>query len=330
MIPFRSAPIKLSDQALFEDNNLPNRVQLLRTGRFYYKGKPVEVAQEHFESMIKNFSEGVRGIDLMVDQKHDTEGEASAWFEELYTEKEGTQLWAKVRWTDVGKTAVLSERYRYLSADFDFEYRDNESLVDYGATLLGAGLTNRPVVKHMKPVMQLSESNQKYQEKEEMEELQKQIDALKALVEKLVSSAAEKPKLMEDDSAEMEAKEAAFAEKEVKFAEKEKKMGLEANFNKMFADGKVVEAQRESFLTGDMVKFSELATEMHAKNAGGQGKEKEEKEETKFTKETVETEISRLAEEKMASNTNVTFSEATQEVLIENKELSEVYNSIFA
>ena len=84
-----------------------------------------------------------------------------------------------------------------MSPDFTFNYVDNETLNEYGPTLFGAGLTNRPVIKNMEPVIQLSEElNMDLEQK--VLELEGIINQLKAELEKLKSRS-------EDDSAMMEA-----------------------------------------------------------------------------------------------------------------------------
>lgn len=327
MKTLRSVPIRFSDQALYEENNLPQTVQLLRAGKFFHEGQEIEVKESHLEQMVVNFNEKVRGIDLMIDYSHNSEGEAAAWIDSVYLSEDKRELWAKVLWTDGGKDAVLSHKYRYLSADFNFNYVNNENLSEHGPTLFGAGLTNRPVVKNMQPVIQLSESNQ-YEEKEDMEELQKQIDDLKAAIEVMKGAMEDikKPELAEDKKdEEMMAKEAKLAEREKELNEKQQFMEKEAKFNALFAENKVVEAQRKPFLEGDMVKFSELASELNTKPAGNGGTEGKKKEEEI---EDAEARVIELAEKKVKED-KVTLSEGIQSVLRENKELAEKYQAKF-
>ena len=72
---------------------------------------------------------------------------------DIYLSENGEELWATVDWTEGGEKSVRRKEYRYLSADFQFNYTDNETLQEYGPTLFGAGLTNRPVVKGMAPTI---------------------------------------------------------------------------------------------------------------------------------------------------------------------------------
>lgn len=325
---FRASPIKLSDAA-FADNQIPERVQLLRSGKYFHHGKEIEVSKDDLDKMVHNFQEGVRGIDLMIDYGHNSEGEAAAWVKNVYVEEkeDGHELWAEVVWTDGGKDSVLSKRYRYISADFHFNYTDNESLSEYGPTLFGAGLTNRPVVKKMQPIIQLSEKYNENLKNEEdsMEEIQKQIDELRAMI-------MEMKKRSDDDAAMMEGmKKKEVKDEDVKMSEDFKRLQEEneelkkANelrekentFNKLFAEGKVVEAQRKPFLNGDMVKFSENAAPLNTKETGT-GKENEKDQKSAYDK------VMELAEKKMKDE-QIMLSEAISGVLKENKELSKQY-----
>ena len=63
---FRSAPIKLSEE------EIPKKIQILRCGNFNHDGREIKVSKEDLDNMVKNFSEKVRGIDLMIDFSHNS------------------------------------------------------------------------------------------------------------------------------------------------------------------------------------------------------------------------------------------------------------------
>ncbi|MCH8350738.1 MAG: hypothetical protein IIB29_10825, partial [Chloroflexi bacterium] len=48
---------------------------------------------------------------------------------------------------------ILAKEFRYLSADFNMNFRDNETGKSFGGVLNGAGLTNRPRVKGMDAIL---------------------------------------------------------------------------------------------------------------------------------------------------------------------------------
>lgn len=317
----RSIPLKFNEQALLADNNAPDRVQVLRTGTFFAGDEPIQITQDILKQMVKNFSENVRGVDLMIDYGHDSEGEAAAWITNLFLNEDETELWAQVDWTEKGQDQILSKNYRYLSADFHTNYKDNETLKEYGHVLFGAGLTNRPFVKNMEPVVQLSE--QKYIESEDnMEEVLKQLKDIMVVMEGLKGAIEDlKPKeMMEGEKEEMGDDEMKLSEEIEKqkaeskrLSEENAKMKKENEFNKLFAEGKVVEAQREAFMNNDMAKFSELACEVQFSEKGNQGKEQDKKE---LSEEEAIAKITKIAKEE-----NITFSE----VLKKEPKLKEAY-----
>jgi len=322
---YKAQPIKLSQDAFYEDNSLPDRVQLLRVGTFYQGLNEVKVSERDLESMVKNFSEKVRGIDLMIDFSHNSEGEAAAWIKSVFLSEDKQELWAEVHWTPGGKNKVLDKEFRYISADFSFNYVNNETLHEYGPTLFGAGLTNRPVVKNMEPVIELSEKKE-YQMEEMLKQLLDKLSALEAKMDsfemgmKKELEESEK-EMMEDDKKEMEEmpkEDVKMSEDSEKLEElkKENELLKKTNeFNKLFSEGKVVEAQREAFMNNDMVKFSENAASVKFNEVGNQGKVNDDS-----TKEDVEDKIIKLAEEK-----KTTFSK----ILAENPDLAKEYNKKF-
>lgn len=138
------------------EGSAPARIQLFKVGKFYHpQYGEFDITPKILEEMKKNFDEKVRGIDLALDYQHENEKEAAAWFKELIVDQSG--MWAEIEWTPQGKQDVADKVYRYVSPEFQLSYQDNETLKEYGAVLLGAGLTNRPFIKRMEPVVELAE-----------------------------------------------------------------------------------------------------------------------------------------------------------------------------
>jgi phage I-like protein len=249
-------PLKLAELAEGQ-SGVSNKIQIIRVGNYKHPDYGnFKVTLATLQSMVKNHEENVRGIDLAIDYGHAADREAAAWIKKLSIENE-SELWAEVEWTPTGASAVGGKEYRYLSADFDFEFTDNESNQKFGPTLFGAGLTNRPFVKNMAAVSQLSEIDDVLTPKQEPQmdpkdqeiaDLKKQIAELQAKLEADGAQAAEmKKKLEEKDAADKAAAEQA------KLAEKK------GRFDKMLSEGKACEAQRESYMKDDFQKFTELA-----------------------------------------------------------------------
>lgn len=350
-------PIKLG-----ESKAVPNQVQLLRVGDFKSdEYGEFKITKEMLLSFKKNFDDKVRGYNdgmLPVDYFHENDKLAAGWISELSLSADDTELWAIVKWTPKASEMIANGELRYLSAEFNYDYRHNEGEEkSYGPTLFGAGLTNRPFIKGMENVVRFKEddalsakiallikegysqeqavaiakelqSKDKLNEKrgDEMtpEELKKKLADTEA---QLAAEKAEKEatalKLSELQAAKAKSdKEAADAAAK---ADADKKLAdQKAKFDVMLSAGKAVEAQREAFMAGDMVKFAELAKPLNTKASGSEGEDEgddADKGEKDFSDE-----VMALAEP-IAKEKNVPLKAAISEVLKSNKELNEKYKA---
>ena len=317
---FRLQPIEI---ALSENaERAPDKIQVIRTGTFHHEkyGK-FEITKEHLLSFKKNFDARVRGIDIALDYGHNSEGEAAAWFKDLVLSDDGQELWAVPDWTPDGAESVLSKKFRYVSADFNFDYQDNETLKKHGPTLLGAGLTNRPVVKGQAPVIELTEG--KGTEVDPKDKLIEELKAKVAELEAKLSGQLGEMKKIGDYEKEMGEKEKQLSEarEQLKTLKAEKETAeKKAQFDKKLSEGVVVEAQREAFMAGDMAKFMELAQPVKLSEQGSGAPPAEKKGE-----KDVQDQVLELAEKALADKRAQNISDAISLVLHENKELAKQY-----
>ena len=138
-------------------------VQVLRTGLFYHPiyGK-FSITDETLSTMLRNFKE-IRPkppTELVVDWEHlssepSDKGKAAGWVKDLV--KEDGCLFASVEWTDEAAAQIRTKAYRYISPEFDFNYRDKDTGKRVGPTLLAVALTNHPFIEGMEPVVLSSE-----------------------------------------------------------------------------------------------------------------------------------------------------------------------------
>ena len=126
-------------------------IQVFRKGEWKHPryGK-LKFTDDIFSGFIKNFNDRVRGIDLAVDAEHEPEKGACAWIKQL--EQRGEGLWAQVEWTPIGLRLIADGVFRYVSGDFDYTWKSEETGKKYENVLFGCALTNRPFVKGMSPV----------------------------------------------------------------------------------------------------------------------------------------------------------------------------------
>ena len=225
--------IKMTKFILGDDGLVPSTgerirsMQILRTGAFSDpRYGRFEITKAMLADMVKNFSEGVRGVIPALDYKHESDDVAAGWFKTLFLKDDGEALWADIEMTPKGEKILGDKEFGYVSADFDTEYQDNETLKKFGCVLLGAGLTNRPVIKRMESVIQLAEK-EKDPVSEKISKLvkegypQDQAVAI-ALDMERKGKLSEGEQQMEEKIKEMEAQ---MAELSAKLAESEKMCG---------------------------------------------------------------------------------------------------------
>lgn len=132
-------------------------VTVTRTGTFFDRRYgQFEITRAMLAEMVANFDANTYGQEIFFDVSHEPDKGASAKLIKLAIE--GDRLRALVEWTKYGVEAVKERGFRYLSAEFDENWQDNEKRATHGCVLLGAGLTIRPVIKHLDPIS-LSEQN---------------------------------------------------------------------------------------------------------------------------------------------------------------------------
>lgn len=322
---------------LAEGNALPKKIQVIRTGTFHHPeyGK-MEITKQHLADFVRNFNEKTRGIDISLDLAHESDKEAAAWLTKLELADDGNSLFAEIDWTELGSKKVQGKEYRYVSADFHLNYKDAETLKFHGPTLLGAGLTNRPFIKNMEPVIQLSEfigGNQMdlAQAMAKIAELEQQLKAAQA--------GAQSPEQMADMQKKMQGLQAQCAElqkevdankaKEVEAEKAAKLAEKKGRFDKLLADKKAVEAQREAFMADDMAKYAELAMDPKSikfSESGNGGNGSGDAEDA----DAVQDQVLKLAETMVKEKKAATLGDAISEILssTEHKKLAEQYNSI--
>lgn len=274
-----------------KDNKAPEWIQVLRTGSFSYSfmEERLIIDSNVLREMKNNYDNNIRGCDLMIDFAHNSHLEAAGWIKAIELRENDNQLWCKIDWTPKGKQAVENKEYRYLSADFALGYKDAETDKEYGVVLFGAGLTNRPFVKKMAPTTELMEVSLMEAKLKELETLNVELtDANKKLNEQVEKLASEL-KVANEKLAEVQAQK----EKDAK----------ETEFNKLLSEGKVVPAQKEAFLKGDMAEFIKNTQKVNLTEQGnsqeGTSETVTETEDQKIEK--ISAEAKKLAEEKKIS-----------------------------
>lgn len=130
------------------------RVQIMRTGTWQHQEYgEVKITKKIIKDIVKNFEEDARGIQLAVDENHEENHKALAWFKELIEEDEGNALFADVELTKKGADLLNEGAYKYFSPEIIFHTVDEESGNFISNLLNGGAFTNRPFFKRMQPLM---------------------------------------------------------------------------------------------------------------------------------------------------------------------------------
>lgn len=144
----------------------PKEIELLRTGSWDtpYHGR-FDITEQNLRNYAAHAKDPNIRRALPVDREHDTIGGAAGWLgeDEHYQPKDldvrandagGFSLWASANWTPQGAQDIRDRVYRFFSPEFaDRDYEDPEQAgVYYDDVLIGGGLTNRPLFKHLTAV----------------------------------------------------------------------------------------------------------------------------------------------------------------------------------
>jgi phage I-like protein len=306
---------------LSEGNTVPNKIQILRTGDWKRSpiGKPLKITPQIITSLKENFDQKVRGYDdgkLPVDYFHDSDKVSAGWIEALTIEADGNELWAEVKWTNKAMSMLSEGEVRYVSVEFDTDYQDVETGKKYGPTLFGAGLTNRPFVKKMQAVANFSEGEAPMMTPEQMMARIKELEAALAAAQGQQGAVVQDLGQQKQMYTELKTQHDALV---AKMAEEKKANEQKDLFNKMLSEGKAVEAQREAFMSSDMVKFAELAQPLNLKEKGS-----EKEPPTTDDKRPAMEQVMELAE-KHSKEKGVKLSDSISHVLRSNKDLNEKY-----
>lgn len=149
LVRFLSQAINLADGAT------QTWVTLTRTGDFSDpRYGDFSITLSMLQKMVQNFDAHVAGQDIFLDVAHKHSDGAAAKVLKLAIEPAGntSKLRALVEWTPFGIDAVRNRGFAYLSAEYHEAWEDPETKTAHGCVLLAAGLTTRPVIKHLDPI----------------------------------------------------------------------------------------------------------------------------------------------------------------------------------
>lgn len=244
----------------------------LKVGKFKHTGREFEITSNDLETMVRNFNSRVLKKDLPIDYSHNDHERAAGWITGLSLNETKTALIVSAKFTPAGAEALASREFRYFSADFYLAYSDPEDGREFGMVLRGGALTNIPFIKEAEIVPMSEDRLADFLTKTEGTKIMSENIAelradLKLAQAKLSESEKDNEKLSEIvkgvDGLKAEIKKLSDEKKEleVKLSTIEKDQA----FDKLLADGRACEAQREAFRAGDTAKFAELYKPVNVK-----------------------------------------------------------------
>lgn len=108
----------------------------------------LDLRSETYERMISNFKAGVYQEKLPVNAEHDPHASgALGWIVDMRLSDSGA-LEAKVDWNERGKSLIRDDRYKYVSAEYYFDWSDPINPdTTYQDVAVGLALTTHPYFK---------------------------------------------------------------------------------------------------------------------------------------------------------------------------------------
>ena len=321
-------------------------VQLLKIGTFMHPKAPLgkfSLNESMLQRMKKNFDNNVRrlkGRDLAIDYSHDSGGKASGWIKEIELREDDKQLWILADWTPNARQALEEKEFRYISADIDFNYIDNENGFEHGPTLLGAGLTNRPHIKDMEIILSEQGANSMTleqikeaigslgpEEKKSLmaffgEGMEKKLEEKETMLEEMSTELSEVKVKLNEVNANIE----TLKEENKTLKVEKENMDKEAKFSELLNEGKIAPAQKETFMKMELSLseefFANAESRINLDEKGTGAPAKEEKEEVSNFEVRLDEEAKKL----MSEDNKLTLGEAYSRVLDTNEELKKEYN----
>lgn len=285
-------------------NNGETEVLVVPKGEFYgsdSKGNPIPESID--EQVIDNLEAQLQGKELLVDKDHssvkegtDRDTSAMGW---MHSFKKGVEgLWAKIRWTNIGRNLVENRVFRFLSPVFTLKG-------DKPTNMLNVALTNQPAFQEKaKPII----NNQPTMETITMEMTKEE---LIELIKQTIIDLKKEKKLEEiDDAIENENE----VHEDIVDNLEQEKQAVEAGIIQNSEPAKTEDEE------GDKTADEKKAEETSAENACGDKTDEVKNEEVEETKEETVEETKEETKDEDAEKPEETDDDKKEEVKEEEKE----------
>lgn len=171
--------INLADKDKKKDDNdddkktVISKFELLRSGAWAHPWYgTITFDKKYFMSCVQNFANNILHRDISFDAQHTSWFGAIAWVTKLNMRLrkffDGKRRWvltAEAELTEDGEDMIRKKRFKYFSSEVNDNYKeleindnDEDKLKEYGPTVMGGGVTNRPFISGMLAI-ELSEGS---------------------------------------------------------------------------------------------------------------------------------------------------------------------------
>lgn len=160
--------VDISDIQLDEkEGKKTSWVEIFREGSWSHpKHGIIKGTKKLFNDFIDNWKNRVLGREVAIDRTHEPSEGATGWIQDMKIK--GDRLLALIEWTPWGIELIEQKGFKYFSPEYRDSYTDKESGKEYKNVLFGGGITNRPFLTNLAPIV-LSEDMDVFQKCENTE-----------------------------------------------------------------------------------------------------------------------------------------------------------------
>lgn len=164
---------------IFGEGAVPEQIEIavFREGKYeHYWYGTLDITKEYLNGLVRNFNAKVCPTDISANADHLPQYGSYGWMENevgnlyvkdvTYSTPNGdytkSVLMAKFTPNKKGRKAIMEDEFRYISAEIHPNFKSpevfsigsdgGEGLIEYGPTLTGFALTNRPFIPNMQKV----------------------------------------------------------------------------------------------------------------------------------------------------------------------------------
>ena len=143
-----------------EENNGMMQVEMLREGIFKHPFfGDIDINRKMFVKMMENHLNDVLDREIAYDLEHEPVKGAVGWLRSMNIKrrefkggKKRNVLIGNAKMTDEGEDLLKKKKFKYFSIEYHPNFIDKETQKEFGPTVLGGALTNRPFIPGMRPL----------------------------------------------------------------------------------------------------------------------------------------------------------------------------------